>query len=43
VAEKGRLVITRAEDPFEAIERFARDNAGLYPAGDLEELRSEWD
>jgi bifunctional DNA-binding transcriptional regulator/antitoxin component of YhaV-PrlF toxin-antitoxin module len=40
---KGKLVITRSDDPLEAIERFAQENRGLYPSGYLEELRAEWD
>jgi bifunctional DNA-binding transcriptional regulator/antitoxin component of YhaV-PrlF toxin-antitoxin module len=42
-AGRGRIVITRATDPLEEIERFAQENAGLYPPGYLERLRAEWD
>jgi bifunctional DNA-binding transcriptional regulator/antitoxin component of YhaV-PrlF toxin-antitoxin module len=36
----GEIVLTREEDP---LERYAGSLTGLYPPGELEQLRSEWD
>ena len=36
----GEIVLTREEDP---LERYAGSLTGLYPPGELERLRSEWD
>lgn len=37
--EDGRVVLRRAENPFDA---FAGALTGVYPPGHLEELRGEW-
>jgi AbrB family looped-hinge helix DNA binding protein len=36
----GEIVLTREEDP---LERYAGALTGLYPPGELERLRNEWD
>jgi hypothetical protein len=36
----GELLLVRDEDP---VEQFAGSLTGVYPAGDLAELRREWD
>jgi hypothetical protein len=36
----GELLLVRDEDP---VEQFAGSLTGVYPAGDLDELRREWD
>ena len=40
VRANGEIVLTREEDP---LERYAGSLTGLYPPGELERLRSEWD
>ena len=38
-ADDGRVVLRRADNPFEA---FAGALTGVYPPGHLEDLRGEW-
>ncbi|MGH7912694.1 MAG: hypothetical protein ACREOV_13310 [Candidatus Dormibacteraceae bacterium] len=39
----GEIRFVRVQDPLEALDEFAEQFAGTYPAGYLDELRSEWE
>ena len=40
VRANGEIVLTREDDPLES---YAGSLTGLYPPGELDRLRSEWD
>lgn len=42
-AGDGRVIMTREEDPVDALAALGRKLAVHYPPGYLEELRAEWD
>lgn len=42
-AGDGRVVMTREEDPVDALAALGAKLAVHYPPGHLEELRAEWD
>ena len=39
----GEIRFVRVSDPLEVLDQLAHEFAGLYPHGNLEELRNEWD